>query len=70
MSESVVVRVNGVERRFRAGLTISALLGDLEVSTPRVAVERNREIVPKASYASTLIQEGDELEVVEFVGGG
>ena len=70
MSAPVVVRVNGEERRFPSGLTISALLGELEVSTPRVAVERNREIVPKAFYASTHIEEGDELEVVEFVGGG
>jgi len=70
MSGPVVVRVNGEERRFPAGMTISALLGDLEVSTPRVAVERNREIVPKAAYESTRIEEGDELEVVEFVGGG
>jgi thiamine biosynthesis protein ThiS len=40
------------------------------VSTPRVAVERNREILPKASYGSTALEDGDELEVVEFVGGG
>jgi len=40
------------------------------VSTPRVAVERNREILPKAEYESTALAEGDELEVVEFVGGG
>ncbi|HZI67258.1 MAG TPA: sulfur carrier protein ThiS [Thermoanaerobaculia bacterium] len=70
MSAPVVVRVNGEERRFPGGSTIAALLGALEVSTPRVAVERNREIVPKASYDSTRIEEGDELEVVEFVGGG
>jgi sulfur carrier protein len=46
------------------------LLAILEVSTPRVAVERNREILPKANYGSTPLEEGDELEVVEFVGGG
>lgn len=70
MSGPVVVRVNGEERRFPVGMTISALLGDLELSTPRIAVERNREIVPKVSYETTRIEEGDELEVVEFVGGG
>jgi thiamine biosynthesis protein ThiS len=42
----------------------------LKVSSPRVAVERNREILPKSSYASTLLEEGDTFEVVEFVGGG
>jgi len=69
-AETVRVRVNGDDRLFPAGTSIAALLGALGVSTPRVAVERNRAIVPKAAYASTLLEEGDELEVVEFVGGG
>jgi len=66
----VRVRVNGEERRFPAGTRIRELLLELGVSTPRVAVERNREILPKAEYESTALAEGDELEVVEFVGGG
>jgi thiamine biosynthesis protein ThiS len=70
MTEEVRVRVNGRERRVPAGTAIATLLAELEISTPRVAVERNREIVPKASYGGTRIEEGDEIEVVEFVGGG
>lgn len=70
MSGTVLVRVNGKERRIPAGTAISALLTDLAVSTPRVAVERNREIVPKSSYEATRVEEGDEIEIVEFVGGG
>jgi thiamine biosynthesis protein ThiS len=66
----VRIRVNGEERRIPAGTTIPELLSQLGVSTPRVAVERNREILPKAKYESTSLEEGDELEVVEFVGGG
>lgn len=66
----VRVLVNGDERRFPAGTSVSALLVTLGVSTPRVAVERNREIVPKAAYPSTRLEDGDALEVVEFVGGG
>jgi thiamine biosynthesis protein ThiS len=62
--------VNGTERSFPDGTSVRDLLAILEVSTPRVAVERNREILPKASYGSTPLEEGDELEVVEFVGGG
>ena len=69
-AESVRVRVNGDERSLGAGTSIAGLLDALGVSTPRVAVERNRAIVPKATYDSTLLEEGDELEVVEFVGGG
>lgn len=64
------MRVNGDERAVPAGTSVAALLALLGVSTPRVAVERNREIVPKASYESTELEERDELEVVEFVGGG
>ena len=70
MTEPVRVRVNGEELRLPGGASVTSLLERLAVSTPRVAVERNREIVPKAEYASTVLAEGDELEVVEFVGGG
>jgi thiamine biosynthesis protein ThiS len=49
---------------------VAALLERLRIATPRVAVERNREIVPKGEYASTSLAPGDVLEVVEFVGGG
>ena len=66
----VRIRVNGDVRTFPAGTSVRDLLAILEVSTPRVAVERIREILPKASYDSTSLEEGDELEVVEFVGGG
>jgi sulfur carrier protein len=67
---AVTVRVNGKELQLPRGASVASLLAKLDVSTPRVAVERNREIVPKALYAATSLVEGDELEVVEFVGGG
>jgi sulfur carrier protein len=67
---SVLVQVNGAERSIAAGTSIARLLDALGVSTPRVAVEHNRAILPRADYDSTLLREGDEVEVVEFVGGG
>ena len=70
MTAEVTVRVNGEPLRLTQGASIATLLEKLNVSTPRVAVERNRDIVPKAEYATTPLAEGDELEVVEFVGGG
>jgi sulfur carrier protein len=70
MTAEVTVRVNGEPLKLSQGASIATLLEKLAVSTPRVAVERNRDIVPKAQYASTALAEGDELEVVEFVGGG
>ena len=70
MTDGILVRVNGEDLRLPSGASVTLLLERLKVSSPRVAVERNREILPKSSYASTLLQEGDTFEVVEFVGGG
>ena len=67
---TVRLHINGGPRECLATTTIADLLAELGVSTPRVAVERNREIVPKAQYATTRLEEGDRLEIVEFVGGG
>ena len=70
MSGEVTVQVNGSTFRLPQGASVASLLEELRVAGPRVAVERNREIVPKASYATTTLAEGDQLEVVELVGGG
>jgi sulfur carrier protein len=70
MSEEVRVRVNGEEIRLPKGASVAALLERLQVSLPRVAVERNREILPKKAYPATVLQDGDVFEVVELVGGG
>jgi len=64
------VTVNGESLRVPAGASVADLLERLRVATPRVAVERNREIVPKANYRATVLSEGDVFEVVELVGGG
>ena len=69
MSE-IQVSVNGDAVKLPEGASIKVLLDQLKIATPRVAVERNREIVPKAEYATTRLSPGDSLEVVEFVGGG
>ncbi len=70
MSAEVSVRVNGEELRLAAGASVAALLQRLGVSLPRVAVERNREILPKKDYSATQLRDGDVFEVVELVGGG
>jgi thiamine biosynthesis protein ThiS len=70
MTEDLHVLVNGEELLLPPGASVTHLLERLKVSTPRVAVERNREILPKSSYPSTLLEEGDAFEIVEFVGGG
>jgi sulfur carrier protein len=56
--------------RVSAGESVADLLRRLGVANPRVAVERNKQIVPRAQHAGTRLEEGDVLEVVELVGGG
>jgi len=70
MSADLAITVNGEPMRLPAGASVADLLVRLRVATPRVAVERNREILPKAEYAGTPLADGDAFEVVELVGGG
>jgi len=66
----VSVQLNGELREVPEGLTLAGLIEWLRLPRDRVAVERNLEIVPRARWDMTLIQAGDQLEVVNFVGGG
>jgi thiamine biosynthesis protein ThiS len=62
--------VNGEDRTTAPGTTVSALLHALGLADSQVAVERNRDIVPRAQWEQTTLGEGDRIEVVTFVGGG
>lgn len=64
------IEVNGESRELDAGMTVLQLLQRLGITAQPVAVERNREIVPRALHAATQLADGDQLEVVQFVGGG
>ena len=65
----MMLRING-EERSSAAATLAALVAELGMKGDRVAVELNREIVPRARWEATALREGDELEIVHFVGGG
>ncbi|PCC75064.1 sulfur carrier protein [Nannocystis exedens] len=62
--------LNGEPHPFAPGTTVGALVASLGLDPRQVAVERNREIVPRATYDRTELVDGDRLEVVTFVGGG
>jgi thiamine biosynthesis protein ThiS len=64
------IKINGEDREMDNGLTLTALLELLQIRPGRVVVERNRDIVPRDTYSATLINDGDTLEIVHFVGGG
>ena len=65
-----MIRVNGTEETYYEGLTVMEYVRAKGYRTNRIAVEKNGEIVSKSAYESTVIKDGDSLEVVSFVGGG
>jgi sulfur carrier protein len=64
------LQINGEPRDVAAPLSLSALLEQLGMKADRVAVELNRNIVPREQWAETSLGDGDHLEIVQFVGGG
>jgi sulfur carrier protein len=66
----IQVTVNGAAHRFETPLDVAALLERLSMAGKKVAVERNGEIVPRSLHPKTLIENGDQLEIVVAVGGG
>jgi len=64
------ITVNGSEHTVSGDTSIAALLDKLGVRQGRVAVERNRRVVPRAAHDATVLENGDVLEVVAMVGGG
>ena len=66
----VNLTVNGEAQRFEAPLSVSELLARLDLDARKIAVERNLEIVPRSSYDRIMLGEGDQIEIVHFIGGG
>ena len=64
------LRVNGETRNVHDGLTLDALVKELDLQQRPIAVELNREVVPKDRYVATRLADGDRLEIVSLVGGG
>jgi sulfur carrier protein len=68
------LHINGEPRSFpdspSLGFTLAALIESLNMKPDRVAVELNREIVPRNLWPETPLKDGDRLEIVHFVGGG
>ena len=66
----MTIRLNGDPHQLQGPLSVSALLQQLDIDARRVAVELNLAVVKKAAYESSVIKDGDEVEIVNFVGGG
>ncbi len=64
------ISVNGEARDIDDGLTLAALLEQLELAGKRIAVERNEAIIPRARHAETVLEDGDKIEIIHAIGGG
>ena len=64
------IRVNGGHRRVAAGISVAELALELGLEPTKVGVERNLEIVPRSTLAQVIVEDGDDFEIVTFVGGG
>jgi thiamine biosynthesis protein ThiS len=69
-SATMSVQVNGEPRGVPSGASVADLLALIGLEPRKVAVERNREIVPRSAYATTRLADGDAIEIVHFIGGG
>jgi thiamine biosynthesis protein ThiS len=64
------IQINGEAHELPEELTLSALIVKLGLAPERLAIEQNREVVRRARWADTQITDGDQIEIVHFVGGG
>lgn len=67
---TITIMVNGEHMRVRDGITLAELAAQIGLVAEKVAVERNLEVVPRSTLTSVKVEDGDELEIVHFVGGG
>jgi thiazole synthase len=67
---SLSVRINGEHRRINGGVTIAQMVNGLGLDPLRVAVERNLAVVPRGNLGEIQVEDGDDFEIVHFVGGG
>lgn len=68
--EKITIKLNGDAYVIEGEARLTALIEVLKMKPARIAVELNRAIVPKADYGAVTLREGDELEIINFVGGG
>ena len=66
----IQVVVNGARKQLEQPLAVSELILQMALAGKKIAVERNGEIVPKSAHGSTVLSDGDQLEIVVAVGGG
>jgi thiamine biosynthesis protein ThiS len=64
------IKVNGKECKLATPMSVAALVEELQLKPTQTAIERNREIVSRSRYGEVMLSDGDEIEIVRFIGGG
>jgi thiamine biosynthesis protein ThiS len=67
---AIRVQINGEDRETTADTSVAVLLDELQLAGARVAVEYNRRVLRRDEFSQVMLSEGDQLEIVHFVGGG
>ena len=68
--QTIQIKVNGEDYQLVAAAKVSDLIAKMALTPERLAIELNLNILPRAKWNETVLQEGDKLEIVHFVGGG
>lgn len=66
----MIITINGEKKEFQSIATVSELLSEIGIDARKIAVERNMQIVKRGTYDETQVNDGDEFEIINFVGGG
>ncbi len=69
-TQDITIQLNGSARQIAVGMTLDDLLGVLEMTGQRVAIEVNENVVPRSEYPNTVLQQGDRVEMIRAIGGG
>ena len=69
-TDQIAITLNGEPRRIGGGMSVADLVREIGLDPKKVAVERNLEIIPRSTLADVMLADGDQLEIVHFVGGG
>lgn len=66
----MIITLNGEKKEFKDGSSVAAVLSEIGIDPRKIAVERNLGLVKRTEYDQTVLVDGDEIEIVNFVGGG
>ncbi|HEX9423486.1 MAG TPA: sulfur carrier protein ThiS [Pyrinomonadaceae bacterium] len=70
MSQRLLIQINGEPREVKENISLPELIASLKLKPEQVAIELNQEVVRRAQWESTTLEEADKVEIVHFVGGG